>query len=126
MDERDVLAISSNEDVDAAPQETEDMVEDERFVIKLTRPYEFERKVYTEIDLTGMEELTGTDMIAINKIMQRTTSVDLDVMPEVSVEYACYFAARAAKLPVEFFFQLPPNVLMKVKNKVIGFLFGSA
>lgn len=126
MDERDVLAISSNGDVDAAPQEMEDIVEDERYVIKLTRPYEFERKVYTEIDLTGMEELTGTDMIAINKIMQRTTSVDLDVMPEVSVEYACHFAARAAKLPVEFFFQLPPNVLMKVKNRVIGFLFGSA
>lgn len=126
MDERNGLVISNNGDVDAAPQETEDMVEDERFVIKLTRPYEFERKVYTEIDLTGMEELTGTDMIAINKIMQRTMGVDLDVMPEVSVEYACYFAARAAKLPVEFFFQLPPNILMKVKNRVIGFLFGSA
>ena len=126
MDEMDVLAISSNGDVDAAPQKMEDIVEDEHYVIKLTRPYEFERKVYTEIDLTGMEELTGTDMIAINKIMQRTTSVDLDVMPEVSVEYACYFAARAAKLPVEFFFQLPPTVLMKVKNRVIGFLFGSA
>ncbi len=126
MDERNGLVIGSNGDVDAAPQETEDMVEDERFVIKLTRPYEFERKVYTEIDLTGMEELTGTDMIAINKIMQRTTGADLDVMPEVSVEYACYFAARAAKLPVEFFFQLPPNILMKVKNRVIGFLFRSA
>ncbi len=126
MDERNGLVISNNGDVDAAPQETEDMVEDERFVIKLTRPYEFERKVYTEIDLTGMEELTGTDMIAINKIMQRTTGADLDVMPEVSVEYACYFAARAAKLPVEFFFQLPPNILMKVKNRVIGFLFRSA
>lgn len=124
MDERNALAISSNGDVDTAHRETEDMVEDERFVIKLTRPYEFEHKVYTEIDLTGMEELTGTDMIAINKIMQRTAR-DMGFMPEVSIEYACHFAARAAKLPVEFFFQLPPSVLMKVKNRVMGFLFAS-
>lgn len=124
MDERNALAISSTGDVDTAHRETEDMVEDERFVIKLTRPYEFERKVYTEIDLTGMEELTGTDMIAINKIMQRTAR-DMGFMPEVSIEYACHFAARAAKLPVEFFFQLPPSVLMKVKNRVMGFLFAS-
>lgn len=125
MDEKNVLAISSNGDVDIAHQEMEDMVEDGRFVIKLAKPYEFERKVYTEIDLTGMEELTGTDMITINKVMQRTAG-DVGIMPEVSIEYACYFAARAAKLPVEFFFQLPPNILLKVKNRVIGFLFGSA
>lgn len=124
MDERNGLIINSNGDVDAAPQETEDMVKDERLVIKLAKPYVFERKVYKEIDLTGMEEMIGTDMIAINKVMQRTEG-DLGIMPEVSTEYACYFAARAAKLPVEFFFQLTPSILLKVKNRVLGFLFGS-
>ena len=93
-------------------------------LIKFKKPYRFEGKEYTEIDLSGMDDLTGADMIAINKIMSRS-SVGVDVMPEVSVEYACHFAARAAKQPVEFFTNLPPKELMKVKNRVMGFLFGS-
>ncbi len=124
MVERNGLVMGSEGEAGESLQETGNVVEDERFVIKLARPYEFEHKVYTEIDLSGMEELTGTDMIAINKIMQRTAG-DMGVMPEVSIEYACYFAARAAKLPVEFFLQLPPNVMLKVKSRVIGFLFVS-
>ena len=100
-------------------------VEDEAsMVVKFKKPYRFEGKEYAEVDLSGMEDLTGADMIAVNKIMSRT-STGIDVMPEVSVEYACYFAARAAKLPVEFFTSLPPRDLMKVKNRVMGFLFGS-
>ena len=121
MVERNGLVMGSEGEAGESLQETGNV---ERFVIKLARPYEFEHKVYTEIDLSGMEELTGTDMIAINKIMQRTAG-DMGVMPEVSIEYACYFAARAAKLPVEFFLQLTPNVMLKVKSRVIGFLFVS-
>ena len=98
--------------------------EEATMVVKFKKPYYFEGKEYTEIDLSGMEDLTGADMIAINKIMSRS-SAGIDVMPEVSVEYACHFAARAAKQPIEFFMQLPPRELMKVKNRVMGFLFGS-
>lgn len=94
-------------------------------IIKFKKPYRFEGKEYTELDLSCMEDMTGADMIAVNKIMQRTSAVGIDVMPEVSVEYAFYFAARAAKLPVEFFTNLPPKESMKVKNRVMGFLFGS-
>ena len=101
-----------------------DVEDEESMVVKFKKPYRFEGKEYTEIDLSGMEDLTGADMIAVNKIMSRT-SAGIDVMPEVSVEYACYFAARAAKQPVEFFTSLPPRELMKVKNRVMGFLFGS-
>ena len=97
---------------------------EDSLVIKFKKPYRFEGKEYTELDLSGMEDMTGADMIAVNKIMQRT-SAGIDVMPEVSVEYAFYFAARAAKLPVEFFKNLPPKESMKVKNRVMGFLFGS-
>ena len=63
-------------------------------------------------------------MIAVNRIMSRTSS-NIDVMPEVSLEYACNLAARATKKPVEFFMQLPPREAMRVKNLVMGFLFGS-
>lgn len=93
-------------------------------VIKLRKPYKFDGVEYTEIDLSGMEDLSGSDMIAINRIMNRT-SPGIDVMPEVSMEYACHFAAKAAKQPVEFFTGLPAKELTRIKNRVMGFLFGS-
>lgn len=93
-------------------------------IVQFNKPYLFEKQEYKEVDLSGMEELTGADMIAINKIMQRSSD-GVDIMPEVSLEYACHFAARAAKLPVEFFLQLSPKDLLKVKKRVMSFLFGS-
>ena len=63
-------------------------------------------------------------MIAVNKLIKRT-SAGIDVMPEVSLEYACNIAAKATQKPIEFFLQLPPREAMRVKNKVLGFLFGS-
>ena len=98
--------------------------EDESLVIKLKKPYQFEGKEYTEIDLSGLEELTAADMIARENQYDRK-SPGINVMPEVKVGYAVMMAARAAKLPVEFFNGLPPKEAMKVKNRVMGFLFGS-
>ena len=93
-------------------------------VIVFKKPYVFERVEYKEIDLSCMEDLQASDMIAVNKLIRRT-SAGIDVMPEVSLEYACNIAAKATQKPIEFFLQLPPREAMRVKNKVLGFLFGS-
>lgn len=98
--------------------------EEESMVIVFKKPYVFERVEYKEIDLSCMEDLQASDMIAVNKLIKRT-SAGIDVMPEVSLEYACNIAAKATQKPIEFFLQLPPREAMKVKNKVLGFLFGS-
>lgn len=98
--------------------------EDGGLYIKFRKPYEFERRVYDGIDLSGLEDLTGNDMIAVNRIMSRQ-SAGVEIMPEVSMEYACHLAARASKQPVEFFLGMSPRELMRVKNRVMGFLFGA-
>ena len=98
--------------------------EEESMVIVFKKPYVFERVEYKEIDLSCMEDLQASDMIAVNKLRKRT-SAGIDVMPEVSLEYACNIAAKATQKPIEFFLQLPPREAMRVKNKVLGFLFGS-
>ena len=112
------------EAVESTASINKEETEDVGMVIKFKKPYVFEKKEYTELDLSGMDDLTGADMIAVNKYMQRTSS-GIDVMPEVSLEYACVLASKAAKLPIEFFTGLPPREAMKVKNRVMGFLFGS-
>lgn len=110
-------------DTEPKTEEIEDD-EDDNLVITLKKPYKFEGKEYTEIDLSGLEELTAADMIAVNKIMDRT-STGIQVMPEVSLEYACVLASKATKQPIEFFKGLNPKIAMKVKNRVMGFLFGA-
>ena len=104
--------------------ETAEDEEEESLLIKFHKPYKFEGNEYTEIDLSGLDDLSAQDMIAVNKHMKRTNP-GIDVMPEVSLEYALNLAAKACKQPVEFFLNLPPKEAMRVKSCVTGFLFGS-
>lgn len=103
---------------------TEEIIEEETLVVKFNKPFTFEGKVYDQIDLTPLEDITAADMIATNKYMNKG-SANIDVMPEVSLEYALVLASKAVKLPIEFFTALPPKEAMKIKNRVMGFLFGS-
>lgn len=111
------------EDTDPKSNVAEDEEDETSLIITLKKPYKFEKKEYTVIDLSGLEDLSAQDMIAVNKYMDRTAT-GIQVMPEVSMEYACVLASKATKQPVEFFLNLPPKQAIKVKNRVMGFLFG--
>ena len=117
-------AASVSADTTPKADEAAEDEDEDSLIIKLKKPYKFEGKEYTEIDLSGLEDLSAADMIAVNKYMDRTAT-GIQVMPEVSLEYACVFARKATKLPVEFFTNLPPKQAIKVKNRVMGFLFGA-
>lgn len=92
-------------------------------IVKFKKPYTFERVEYTEIDLSGIEDLSGRDVLEINRKMS-ATNPGIDLMPEISMEYAFYLAAKATNLPFEFFLGLPIRECLKVKNRVMGFSFG--
>lgn len=95
--------------------------EKEELFIKLNKPVIFEGKTYNEIDLTGMNEISASDMVAVARRLNK--SGNTDIVPEMSLEYALNMAAEAAHLPVEFFMQLKPYVAMKVKQVVTNFLY---
>lgn len=101
---------------------TEEMPEENRYLVVFKKPFVYEGVSYKEIDLSGLEELSAQDMIEANKIMERSGSVN--AIPELSLEYACIISARATGKPVEFFKALPPKEAVKVKNRVTNFLFG--
>ena len=103
-------------------EELEELTEDD-YIIRLKKPYKFEGKEYTEIDLSGLEDISAEDMIRVNKRLSRT-SPGIDVLPEVSLEYAINLAAHATKLPIEFFKGLPGKYAIRIKTRVTGFLFG--
>lgn len=104
--------------------EVAEAVEEETTVVVFAKPYKFEGKEYTEIDLAPLGDISAADMIKVNNLMKRTSGGSVEVMPEVTLEYACHISAIATKMPIEFFTGLPAKEALKVKNKVMGFLFG--
>ena len=103
----------------AAAQEP---AEENKYLIKFRKPFVWEDNTYTEIDMSGLEDLSAKDMIAAQRTMEKSGSIN--VLPEMSLEYACIFASKATKMPVEFFQALPPKEAIKVKNKVTNFFYG--
>ena len=92
------------------------------YLVVFYKPFEFEQKSYRSVDLSGLENLSAADMIAVNKIIERGGTVN--ALPEMSVEYACIFSAKATNMPVEFFNALPAREAIKVKKVVTNFLYG--
>lgn len=92
-------------------------------ILKLSKSYEFEGKTFTQINFDGIENLCAADMIAVQKILERQGNIT--ILPEMSLEYACYIAARVTKHPVEFFKGLSCQDAIKLKNIVTEFFFGS-
>lgn len=90
-------------------------------LVKFSKVYRFEGKDYTEVDLSGMDDLSAEDMIAADRYLTRSGS--FSVMPEMTLEYAFFIAARAAKQSIEFFKGLSPKDALKVKNRVTSFFY---
>lgn len=88
--------------------------------IQLSREYRFEGEKVSELDLTGLEDLTGADMITIGRMMKRRGNADAS--PELTMEFAFFVAMQATGRPLEFFYGLNMKDSMKVKNRVNYFL----
>lgn len=106
-----------------------DVVETEIFenaelehVLTLSKDYNFEGKIYKEVDLSGLEDIKAIDMIEASKLYER--SGGFSIAPELQMEYAMIIASKAAKKPVEFFYGLPPRDAIAVKNRVTRFFYG--
>lgn len=107
---------------EAACSKPDEKSEGNPWLVTFKNPYTFEGTVYRNVDLSGLEDLKAGDMIAVNKTIERSGTVN--VLPEMSLEYACLISAKAAQMPVEFFKGLPPKEALKVKNRVTNFLYG--
>ena len=90
--------------------------------VEFKKPYNFEGKTYSGIDLGGLENLTAADMIDAEKHLAKTGVTS--VIPEMTMEYVCFMAVLASDKPIEFFKGLPPKDAIKVKNRITGFFYG--
>ena len=54
-------------------------VENEKMLLQLSKTYEFEGEKISQLDLSGLEEITADNMIKANKVM--VTSGAVAIMP---------------------------------------------
>lgn len=120
QDQQDPKEVKKAIITTADMQEAEE--EENEYVVTFRKPFVWEDNTYESVDLSGMEDLSARDMIQAQRVMEKSGSIN--VLPEMSLEYACIFASKASGLPVEFFQALPPKEAIKVKNKVTNFFYG--
>lgn len=102
-------------------KETEEVITSEEFLrLKLSKTYSFEGLEISEVDLNALENLTGADILAIDRMMKKRGNSDAS--PEMTMEFAFFAAMQATKLPVEFFMGLNVKDAMKIKLRVNYFL----
>lgn len=100
---------------------TEKREKDNEYIIKLRNPITFEGKQYDQIDISGLEKINAGDMVSVSRRLSRNGNID--VTPEMSLEYALNIANLATGLPLEFFEQLPPYVALAIKGRVTSFFY---
>lgn len=130
--EADVNTSTANEVTGAsvsieAPEvlDKDELVEmSDRFHVVMSKPYKFEGKEYKSIDLTPLQDMTAEDFIAVNRYLERSGIILATPQPETTMEVTLTMAARATKMPIEFFNSLPLPEAIKVKNRVAGFFYG--
>jgi len=66
--------------------------QDPEGLVRFSKPYHFEGQDYTEIDLSGMEDLTAKDMIAAEKYLFKSGVIS--PLPDQTAEYICFIAGR--------------------------------
>lgn len=88
MDEiKNNAALEAEQTTALAPAAPAEEPEEESLILKFRKPYKFEGVEYTEVDLSGMEDMTTADLCAVGKVMAKQGMVT--PMPEVTVIMPC-------------------------------------
>ena len=93
-------------------------------MLRFGKPYKFGGQEYTEVDLSGLEDVTAGVLENVGKIAAKKNPGMNPALQEMSLTFCTYLAQRVAKLPLEFFTGLPAKEAIKLKALVTNFLYG--
>lgn len=126
--EKNKLDTAEREDMEAleaqAGAEDGEDAEPEDLILRFAKPYKFGGQEYTEVDLSGLEDVTAGVLESVGKIVSKKAPGMNPALLEMSLQFCNYLAQRVAKLPLEFFTGLPAKEAIKLKTMVTGFLYG--
>lgn len=126
--EKNKLDTAEREDMEAleaqAGAEDGEDAEPEDLILRFAKPYKFGGQEYTEVDLSGLEDVTAGVLESVGKITAKKNPGMNPALQEMSLTFCTYLAQRVAKLPLEFFTGLPAKEAIKLKAMVTNFLYG--
>ena len=126
--EKDKIGAAERADMEAmeaqARAEGGEDTEPEDLVLRVGKPYKFGGQEYTEVDLSGLEDVTAGVLENVGKIAAKKNPGMNPALQEMSLTFCTYLAQRVAKLPLEFFTGLPAKEAIKLKALVTNFLYG--
>ena len=126
--EKDKIGAAERADMEAmeaqAMAEGGEDTEPEDLVLRFGKPYKFGGQEYTEVDLSGLEDVTAGVLENVGKIAAKKNPGMNPALQEMSLTFCTYLAQRVAKLPLEFFTGLPAKEAIKLKTLVTNFLYG--
>ena len=123
--EKNKLDTAERVDLEAqARAEGGEDTEPEDLVLRFGKPYKFGGQEYTEVDLSGLEDVTAGVLENVGKIAAKKNPGMNPALQEMSLTFCTYLAQRVAKLPLEFFTGLPAKEAIKLKAMVTNFLYG--
>ncbi|MBE6012083.1 MAG: phage tail assembly protein [Lachnospiraceae bacterium] len=110
------------ENKEIIPEENQE--ETGSYIHKFKKPFEYEGKIYTEIEF-DFERLTGKDMIAIDREIQANNEYVLAA--ELSKSFQCKMAAKAAKTKIgsDVIEAMPLFDFNKITNAARAFLLNT-
>ena len=124
--EKDKIGAAERADMEAleAQAKGEEDAEPEDLILRFAKPYKFGGQEYTEVDLSGLEDVTAGVLESVGKITAKKNPGMNPALQEMSLTFCTYLAQRVAKLPLEFFTGLPAKEAIKLKAMVTNFLYG--
>lgn len=126
--EKDKLDTAERADMEAleaqAGAEDGEDTEPEDLILRFAKPYKFGGQEYTEVDLSGLEDVTAGVLESVGKITAKKNPGMNPALQEMSLTFCTYLAQRVAKLPLEFFTGLQAKEAIKLKAMVTNFLYG--
>lgn len=126
--EKNKLDTAERENMEAleaqAGAEDGEDTEPEDLILRFAKPYKFGGQEYTEVDLSGLEDVTAGVLESVGKITAKKNPGMNPALQEMSLTFCTYLAQRVAKLPLEFFTGLPAKEAIKLKAMVTNFLYG--
>lgn len=96
----------------------------ESLVLRFGQPYIFDGREYTEVDLSGLEDVTAGVLESVGKIVSKKNPGMNPALLEMSMPFCNHLAQRVAGLTLEFFTKLPAKEAIKLKAMVTNFLYG--
>ena len=126
--EKNKLDTAERADMEAMEAQAEaeggEDTEPEDLILRFSKPYKFGGQEYTEVDLSGLEDVTAGVLESVGKITAKKNPGMNPALQEMSLTFCTCLAQQVAKLPMEFFTGLPAKEAIKLKTMVTGFLYG--